>query len=297
MAALLERLGRDGAQVRTIDSLDDVDRDEDLVVAHVVGRAEPSLPILQAELARKVVLFIEQPAEVDLVALAGMPALAALVVKRGVLGLDEMALAVDKVLARDAAGFDRYLPEAGVTRHANLLSSTARGEMLDELERFVAALGLDGRRVAQVATIADELITNAFYHAPVDGIGGHPYTHISRIDPVPCRPDHPVELAYASSATRVAVRVRDTYGSLPPMSILRHLARAIAEPTASFKVALGSGGARLGLVTAFRAASQLIFNVVPSQYTECIGIIEIGGSYRQFLEDGKALHVFSFPTR
>ena len=161
------------------------------------------------------------------------------------------------------------------------------------LDRYIAARSIDSRRSSQILTVADEFITNAFYHAPIDGAGGHPCSHMSRMDPVQCHPDYPIELSYSGDGHRIAVAVRDLYGSLEPREVRTHLARVVATPTASFKVSSNAGGAGLGLINAVRGTSQLIFNIAPHQRTECIGVIETDGNYRRFLEVGRALHLFS----
>ncbi len=261
-------------------------------VLHIIGRIPASLARLSAHAAARLVLFLEQPTESDLIEL-GTLKVAALLVKQGAFTVDEMGIAVEKILQPPALGILRYLPDATPVQRVAITQSTQRGEALEALDRFITSLTLDARRVAQVLTIADEFITNAFYHAPVDGTGRHPYTHLPRIDPVRCRPDRPVELSFANNRSRVALAVKDLFGSLDPTHVLRHLGKATSDPRANFKVTSGAGGARLGLITAYRASSQLIFNIIPEEVTECIGVLEMGGNYREFLEGGKSLQVFT----
>ena len=277
-----------------------------LIVVLTGGAAEPLTELTNATqaIADRLLVFVDQTtdaAEVPL--LAFQTTLRAMIVKQRVLQTDEMLMAVQKVLDTGAGagglGLERYLAPGGILdggpRRLTLVQSTDRGRMLNELQGFLGGLG-DARRVAQVLTVADELITNAFYHAPVDGIGGHPYSHVSRMDRVVCKPGREIEVAFARDEHRVAVSVRDCYGSLKQPQLRAHLAKAATVPTANFKVSGGPGGAKLGLVTALRAASQLIFNVVPGELTEGIGVIATAGSYRQFIEAGRSLHLFSLPS-
>ena len=76
-----------------------------------------------------------------------------------------------------------------------------------------------------------------------------------------------------------------------------HLSKAATSATASFRVSGGTGGARLGLVTALRASSQLIFDLIPGETAECIGVVETKGSYREFQEAGRSLHLFTLRPR
>jgi hypothetical protein len=296
---LIERLRSSGSSVSRAATAEDLAADHDaeglvVVVSERVPAAITSLP--QAR-AGKLILFIEQitPAtEVDL--LAFETTLAAMLVKQGTFEIDEMARAIEKAFDPAPLGLERYLTDAGATEHVVLNQSLERGGALGTLDRFVSGHGLDARRVAQILTLADELITNAFYHAPVDGTGGHPYSHLSRMDVLECKHNRAIELAFARNDDRVAVSVRDRYGSLEQPRIRSHLTKAITNNAANFRVSGGPGGAKLGLITAIRAASQLVFNVVPGELTECVGIIETHGTYRQFLESGKTLELFSFPA-
>jgi hypothetical protein len=262
-------------------------------VAHVVNRIPPALLEMPAAAAQQLILFIEgatDATEADLLELRHSPA--AWVVTQGTLGPVDLQAAVERILD-STPGLDRYLPEGGERMHFTLTRSPERGNALGALQEFVAPVGLDARRVAQILTIADELISNAFYHAPVDGIGGHPFSHVSRMDIVETRPGREIHLTFGRTEHRVAVSIRDAYGSLQEQLLRTRLAKAATCATANFRASDGRGGAKLGLVTALRASSRLIFHLVPDQSAECIGIVETKGSYREFLAGGRSLHVFS----
>src|SRR5262249_2209062 len=160
----------------------------------------------------RLLLFVDRAVEAtegDLLSLTS--SLPALVVKQGELSGDEIALAVERVLGTSTLGIERYAPGAASASQFVLNVSSEPGAALTMLQDFVQELRLDARRMAQIVTIADELLTNAFYHAPVDGIGGHPYSHASRMDPIEAKPGRAVELAFAKNAQRVVVAVRDRY--------------------------------------------------------------------------------------
>jgi hypothetical protein len=291
-----ERLCAAGVDTTYAGEVGEVTADATWIVVHAAERIPPAL--LSPDYAAKLLLFIDRVTDATESDLLALPTtLPALVVKQGDLGTDEIALAVEKVVGALPRGAALYAPGAAVAA-LELTGSSDRGQALSTLQRFVRDLSLDARRVAQIVTIADELITNAFYHAPVDGIGGHPYSNISRMDPVEAKPGRAVELHFAKNEHRVVVAVRDRYGSLPERQLRTHLAKAATSPTASFRVSGSSGGARLGLVTALRASSQLIFDLTPGQSAECIGVVETKGTYRDFQEAGRSLHLFTLaPSR
>lgn len=292
LGELAERLGASGLSVARVQSIAE-GLHHDRLVAYAVGQLPEVLNALSPDRAARVTLFVENPIEEELLAVTST--LGAVLIKQGSFTIEEVELATRKVLDPSPLGLERYVPGHGTVHELTLRRSSERGDVLMQLDRFVTALSIDPRRVSQILTVADELVTNAFYHAPIDGIGGHPYSHVSRMDSIQAHPNRPVELRFASNATRVAIGVRDRYGSLEQNRVRSHLARAIANPKANFRVSSGAGGAGLGLINAVRGASQLVFNIVPGHLTEAIGVLETAGNYRKFLEEGRSLQLYGLP--
>jgi hypothetical protein len=292
--ALVERLGT-VARASTAAELAADDRST--LVQHVIGRIPSEVASLPQAVAGRLVLFVDQvtpETEADL--LAFQTTLLAMIVRHGTLAVDEMEVAVRKALDPAPRGLERYLPGGTLAPRVLLSRSNERGPALGSLEAFVGGLGLEARRQSQILTIADELITNAFHHAPVDGLGGHPYSHVSRMDIIQAAYNREVQLVFGRNDQRVGVAVRDCYGSLEQPRLRNHLAKAATNLNANFRVSGGAGGAKLGLVTALRSSSQLIFDVTPLESTEGIGLIDWAGTHRQFVEAGKTLQLFSFPS-
>jgi hypothetical protein len=304
--ALVERLGGAGesARVATLREVDAAERSTasaTTLVHHVVGRIPPELAGLPQNVAERLVLFVDQvTAETEADLLAFHTTLLGMIVRQGALAVEEMEIAVRKAVdsataGPATAGLGLYLAGGELAPKMMLSRSNDRGIALAALESFVRVIGLEARRFAQIVTVADELITNAFHHAPTDGMGGHPYSHVSRMDIIQAGYNRDVQLMFGRNAQRVGVAVRDCYGSLEQSPLRSHLAKAATNPTANYRVSGGTGGAKLGLVTALRSSSQLIFDVVPGASTEVIGLVDTTGTHRQFVEGGKTLQLFSLP--
>jgi hypothetical protein len=262
----------------------------DGLLLQIHGADAERLAPIDPAMARRVTLLMADPTEAALLALTRLPPVGALIAKPGAISDEEVLVAVGKRLRGDLFGLEKYLAAGTPVSRCTLTQSGERGEAVDALDAYLADLALDPRLVGQLMTAADEFITNAFYNAPIDGKGRHVAAHLSRLESLPCPPGHTVELSYGSDGRRVGVAVHDSFGSFDPPTLLKHLAKAHGEGQPTF----GTSGAGLGLSTALRAVSQMVFNLQPTRATECIGLIEVA-AYREFAARGKSIHVFYNP--
>jgi hypothetical protein len=291
---VFRRLGAIGCDLRLIDEPDAAiallnEDGGDALLLPLGADQVPLLDKLNAAARKKTVAIVDRATAEAVRGLMGRR-VALIIAKTSMLIADDLLAAVLKLLRGDLFGIEKYLAWGTVAHKVALHESPRRGEAIDQLDVFLSALALDPRLVGQTLTMADEFITNAFYNAPVDETGRRRYAHLQRIEPVRCDAGRAIQLSWGCDGGRLAVGVRDDYGSLAPDSILKQVAAALAGAT----VNMHDSGAGLGLVTAFQSASQLVFNVAEGRTTECIGLIDVG-SYREFLEQGKSVHVFDQP--
>ena len=286
---------------------------------------------------------------------------------------EEVAVGVRKLLSRDLFGMEKYLQQPATIEKRVLYESARRAEVFDEILAFVEGFDADERIISQAVNLADELITNALYNAPVSAFGERLYKSESRLTPLMLPHERPVEISWACDGERVAIGVVDYYGSLERRTLIRYLAKSFARrdaPSTDVRVKaalfaggqwrdvnlvhlsstdvrlvhagelpdaqvgtacrlemfeggddedlvadcriverreqgdqvellgefetveLSGGGGGTGLSTAYRASSGLVVNVVPGRKTECIGLVDIKGTYRQFVERGRSINLF-----
>jgi hypothetical protein len=290
--ALFKRLGAIGCELKLVQGADEgvallTEGRGEALLLHVGDESRAAIDRLSPAIQNKVVLLAESMTAEKLRTLGSLK-VGTLLAKNGEFTAEEILGAVLKHLKSDLFGIEKYLAWGTQIRRLQLTESTHRGQVLDELEQFLQQLGLDPRLIGQTLTMADELVTNAFYNAPVDETGRRRYSHLSRIEPVTCSPEHPIELSWACDGVTFAVGVSDRYGTLEPAQIVAQIVNALAGQAS---VDLQSAGAGIGLITAFNAASQLVFNLDERRQAQCIGLLEIG-SYKRFLAQGKSVHVF-----
>ena len=87
-----------------------------------------------------------------------------------------------------------------------------------------APVGLPERMSSLVSVIADELLANAIYAAPIDEAGGRFRAHESRETPRGLAGRDVVTLRWATDARYLAIEVRDRWGSLE-LGVARRTAR------------------------------------------------------------------------
>jgi hypothetical protein len=141
------------------------------------------------------------------------------------------------------------------------------------MSEFFAANGVGSRTLQQLRDVAEELLTNAFYDAPV--AAGALKRPVSRTRDISLPDDSPCELVYACREDLAIVRVRDPFGSLSRRRLVEVLSRC-ARTDMTVEVDETMGGAGLGMWRIFSSASFVGISVVKNRRTEVL----VGGAKR-----------------
>ena len=204
---------------------------------------------------------------------------------------EELLITLQKILTGDIFGLRKYFPWGAPSQNLQMSCSNDRRLALEQTRSFMGEeVGLRSRIVEQLATVVDELVSNAFYNAPIDADGSRPYAHLPRTEEVNLGSSENSELKMMSDGRRVGVAVSDPYGSLTASTVLDYLAKCFRK--GSDQVDQKEGGAGLGLYYVFESVSQFIVNVAPGQRTELIGLVDVDISYREFVARCKSINIF-----
>lgn len=114
-----------------------------------------------------------------------------------------------------------------------------------------------------IRTIASELLTNAFYNAPVDSEGKP--LHSDRTKLVKLASHKKVDVIYGDDGKHIWMTVRDRYGSFSRLGLLRNLSRCAQYE--KLMVRKTGGGAGIGLFMVYSWAAQMVFHFVPGSQT------------------------------
>lgn len=175
-----------------------------------------------------------------------------------------------------AGGRPRLLDWVGPTlvgRRIRLTHASSRIERLEKMREFFAANGVGSRTLQQLRDIAEELLTNAFYDAPV--AAGALKGPVSRTQDISLPDDSPCDLIYGCREDLAIVRVRDPFGSLSRRRLVEVLSRC-ARTDMTVEVDETMGGAGLGMWRIFSSASFVGISVVKNRRTEVL----VGGAKR-----------------
>jgi hypothetical protein len=182
----------------------------------------------------------------------------------------------------------RLLDWLGTTmngRRVRLAQASRREDRLERLAEFFGSRGVGSRTIQQLRDVAEELLTNAFYDAPV--AAGAVKQAISRTQDVSLPEDSACDMVYGYRDDLAVVRVRDPFGSLSRARLVEVLTRC-ARTDMGVEVDETMGGAGLGLWRIFSAASFVAISVVDQRYTEfLVGIGKRTAGPRPF-----AFHLF-----
>jgi hypothetical protein len=150
-------------------------------------------------------------------------------------------------------------------RRVRLARASRRVDRLERMAAYFEARNVGARTIQLLRDAAEELLTNAFYDAPV--AAGALDQPISRTQDVALSDDSACDMVYGCRDDLAIVRVRDPFGSLSRTRLVEVLTRC-ARTDMGVEVDETMGGAGLGLWRIFSAASFVAIAVVNNRHTE-----------------------------
>jgi len=204
--------------------------------------------------------------------------------------LNRLRVTACKSLDDDIFGLDKYLAWGALTTTIRVTRSAQRAEVLEACAQIAERVGMRERRAESLATLADELLTNALYNAPTDLTGNHRFLRLDRRIDVELDPGEIIHVTLGSDSDNVGVSVSDPFGSVTSEHLVGSLGRCLTDE--QMQPRRDQGGAGLGLFHAYQASSQLAFNIAPGLRTEAIGILDIASSNKEFKARPKSLTMF-----
>jgi hypothetical protein len=226
----------------------------------------------------------------DFVELFGNHALTNLLARDAHTDERELIVTTEKILRREVFGIERYFVPGVEAVSTTAVGSADKGRILDEAEAYAKRLGIRPRFVELFCAVTDELVTNALFNAPVDADGRRRYAHLSRADDVVLAGGERVEVRLCCDGRRLGVAAIDPFGSITQERVLDYLAKCFRK--GADQMDRKQGGAGLGLYYAFESLSHFVVNICPGRRTEMIGLIDIHGSYRDFVGKSKSFNMF-----
>ena len=179
-----------------------------------------------------------------------------------------------KILSNDVFGLEKYLNWGVDVKEFIITSSADRAFFLEAMKTDLAKAGIQSSHIRNATLIADELLMNAIYDAPIDRKSGQSkYNHLSRRVVIDLGPKEYGKLRFAFDGTTIAISVDDPFGALQRDTIIRYLKSCFDGRFGSINVAEGKGGGGMGLFQIISTAHLMITNIKPHEKTEIIALI------------------------
>ncbi len=211
---------------------------------------------------------------------------------REVIPARDLIVTAQKILRQDIFGLDKYFGWGLETNSTRIHRSEDRNAVVDQTVGFANTLDIHPRLVENIATVVEELITNALYNAPVDAAGRPRFAHLPRTAPVELGDDEEVIVSVCCDGHTFGVSVADSFGAMTGEGGLAYLADSSRQEA---QQSSNTGGAGLGLFMIFDSLNHMAINICPNKKTEVIGLIDVRGNYRDFVHRGKSFNVFHCP--
>ena len=178
---------------------------------------------------------------------------------------EELLATAQKLIRGDVFGIEKYLVWGAEVRGHELADARDRDTTVAELAKEVVSVGLPERVGSLVSVIADELISNAIYAAPVDAAGARIRADERRDTPRPLADRDTVTVRWATDARFLAIEVRDRWGSADLAAMAKRLSVGGKQT--------GEGG--MGMQLAYACCNQFIVGCAPGALTEVIALLDI----------------------
>ena len=179
---------------------------------------------------------------------------------------EELLATVQKLRRADAFGLEKYVGWGAEVRSYALEDACERDDAVATLAKDVIAVGLPDRMSSLVSVIADELIANALFTAPVDDKGARFRANDARDKSRALAGRDLVTIRWATDGRYVAIEVRDRWGSIDGGAIGARLASGQAQ---------GDGESGMGLPLAYACCNQLVIDCAPGKLTEIIALLDV----------------------
>ncbi len=267
----------------------------DLLVCDVRAGATPPPPSMLAKLPERTkLLYITSEHELaSVIEHLQHPKSAGFVCRDDRFDEEEFIITATKLLRGEVFGLAKYLPW-GVTSYSLTLKTYDEKLLaIDVINEYCRLAGCRGPVRERIQLVADELMMNALYHAPIDEGGQSRYRNVPRKDMTALEVP-PIQVQYACNGRYFAIAVKDSFGSLTRETIMKYLSRA-AQADAQ-DIERKAGGAGLGLLTVLKSVSKLVFNLSPRNATEVVALFDME-LFAKGKMGARSLNLFVAPPR
>jgi hypothetical protein len=248
-----------------------------LYVVHVAGELlrVPGLLAPRLPGAGPIIAVLPKPSLAGAVELMQASERIAAVLVAEELEIQQLAAVAARLVADDVLGLAQVLAPGTAVRTEEVGDAREKARCIAHVVGFAGEVGAPRQLHGPIEQCLDEMLMNALYDAPVDARGRHVFEGVAAKDRLAQRTDQRAVVQYGCDGRRLAISVRDAFGSLERRTVLRHLHKGLhAEQKVDRKV----GGAGLGLYLMATSAEAVYFHVLPGAATEALCVFDLGAT-------------------
>ncbi|MBF0350595.1 MAG: response regulator [SAR324 cluster bacterium] len=180
---------------------------------------------------------------------------------------------VSKLISGDLFGLEKYVSWGVDVSEFEITGSKERVKLTNQMEANLKQLGIRRSITDKCVLIAEELLMNSVYDAPVNADGSMRYNHLPRTQQIQLKPAEYARFRFACDGILIGISVEDPFGALTRQTILDYLESCYAGKAGSLNTE--KGGAGRGLFQIMVSSDLMVINVKPQVRTEVIAILNV----------------------
>ena len=153
------------------------------------------------------------------------------------------------------------LQNPDAAKEVSVTSAKTRHHLKDEMVAHLKSLKVRTTITDRCFQVAEEMLMNAIYDAPIDKQGQSLYNHMSRREDVLLKPNEFSLFEYCTKNQIVAVSVSDPFGGLTRETLINYLDSCYSGRAGELNEKSDKGGAGRGLHLIVESADLTVFQV------------------------------------
>ena len=183
---------------------------------------------------------------------------------------------VGKLATDDIFGMSKYLSWGIEIQSEVICGSRHRPQLLDVMTEQFGQFGIRAGVIERCRLVAEEMLMNAIYDAPVDAAGAAKYNHLQRVEQVELKIEERATFRFACDGIVAAISVTDPFGALKKDTLVKYLESCYAGATGDEReFHRGKGGGGMGTHLMVETSDLMVFNIHEGVRTEVIALFNV----------------------
>ena len=204
-----------------------------------------------------------------------------------------LSTTLEKLSTNDIWGIEKYVENRDQIKQWTECDSEKRKDVYNAINDLIEPVSTNPKLQRAIEKVLEELLSNAFYNAPIDDDGIHPFACDDRTHPVVLPPEKAVDIKCAIQQNALVCSVRDLYGSFDDRKLIQALKNYLENNTSPQK---GPGGAGLGLSIILKHSSYWVVNIAPGMCTEMIIWVSLEPKFSKRPKPPQSINIFLSPN-